>query len=200
MLIRRWATRLCLLLAVLPLSCAAEEAAFLPYGTRPFVFSAEAARENVLMAEELPEAPHLSARHANETYPSSEWMVVHNTPSLATDDKRDRIFDWQFLVVHGVYGASVAFDDYATARGLGQPCGFEEGNPDLGRNPTVGRIAVHGAVEFGMVVAGDAALKWFGRRQGLPHWLNGVGGSLAAAIGTRKHLRGGLAWVHTGCL
>ena len=127
----------------------------------------------------------------------SVLILVALAPAQTLPEAPQRILDWQFVSAHAVYGASNAFDNYVTQRGLG--CAFE-GNPDLGRNPSARAQAIHGLVEFSAVVAGDAAFKWFGRRQGIPRWLNSLGGNLGAFIGTGKHLQGGLAWVHTGCL
>lgn len=112
--------------------------------------------------------------------------ILPNAPS-------QRIFDWSFVAGHAVYAGASAFDGYETARNLGT-CAFE-GNPDLGPNPSMKALAIHHAVEFGAVLAGDAALKWIGKRQGIPRWLNAVAGNMAAAIGTGKHLQGGMQWV-----
>jgi hypothetical protein len=94
--------------------------------------------------EILPDAPHLQMRPA-ATY--AQYELVNNSPSSFKPEE-SRIFDWQFLTAHGVYGASVAFDDYVTARNVGT-CAFE-GNPDLGRLPTSKAVALHGAVEFAL--------------------------------------------------
>ena len=142
--------------------------------------------------ENLPDAPHLQMRHA-ATYAQDERGIVHNSPSSFKPEK-SRLFDWQFFTAHGLYGASVAFDDYVTARNVGR-CAFE-GNPDLGRLPTSKAIAVHGAVEFALVVAGDTAVKWLGQRNRIPGWMNELGGNLAAFIGTAKHVHGGAQWVN----
>jgi hypothetical protein len=139
--------------------------------------------------EIMPDAPHLQMPPA-ATY--AQYELVDNSPSSFKPEK-PRIFDWQFLTAHGVYGASVAFDDYVTARNVGT-CAFE-GNPDLGRLPTSKAVAFHGAVEFALVVAGDVALKWLGRRNRVPRWANELGGNLAAIIGTAQHVHGGAQWV-----
>jgi hypothetical protein len=139
----------------------------------------------------LPDAPHLQMRPAT-TDAQDERGVVHNSPSAFKPEK-SRLFDWRFLTAHGVYGASAVFDDYVTARNVGT-CAFE-GNPDLGRLPTSKAIAMHSAVEFALVVAGDAAVKWLGQRNDVPRWVNGLGGNLGAFIGTAKHVRGGAQWV-----
>jgi hypothetical protein len=114
--------------------------------------------------------------------------------SLPEAPKPQKILSWDFLAVHAVYGASNAFDNYETQRHLGV-CAFE-GNPDLGRTPTAKAQAIHGAVEFAAVVAGDALLKWYGRHQGIPRWLNSVGGSSFAIIGLTKHTHAGMQWVN----
>ena len=168
--------------------------------TRPFALRTEAATANDPEEAELPEAPHMSGVPLVETNSPGEWMIVHNTPGRAVADKPNRIFDWQFMAVHGVYGAAVAFDDYVTIRGLGPTCPFVEGNPDLGPNPSAKSVAIHGAVEFASVVVGDALLKWYGRRTDAPQWVQHMLGSVAAAIGTGKHLHGGYLWTQTGCL
>jgi len=126
-------------------------------------------------------------------------LLAQTTPD-APSAKRDRLLDWQFIAVHSVYGAANAFDNYATARGLGSACPYVEGNPDLGPTPSSKSIAIHASIEFAAVVAGDAALKAIGRHLGMPKWLNNSVGSLAAVIGTGKHLRGGYQWTQTGCL
>jgi len=118
--------------------------------------------------------------------------TVHNLPDAPSQTQK-RIFDWSFITGHAIYGASVAFDDYVTARNVGT-CAFE-GNSDLGRLPSSKAIAIHGAVEFTAVVAVDAAFKWFGRQQGVPHWLNKTGGNIGAIIGTSKHVHGGYQWI-----
>ena len=119
-------------------------------------------------------------------------------PSLFADapdgPKPQRIFDWSFITVHAVYAGSNAFDNYETQRHLGV-CAWE-GNPDLGRNPTPKAQAIHGLVEFGAVVTGDALLKWYGRHEEMPRWLNILTGSTAAAIGTYKHTHAGMEWVN----
>jgi hypothetical protein len=141
--------------------------------------------------ELIPDAPHLQVRPtASRT--QDEGEVVHNSPS-SLKPERLRLFDWQFVVAHGVYGASAAFDNYITARNVGT-CAFE-GNPDLGRLSTSKAIAIHGATEFALVVAADVALKWLGRRNGVPRWANELGGNVGAFIGTAKHIRGGTQWV-----
>lgn len=118
--------------------------------------------------------------------------TVHNLPD-APSHTQEKIFDWSFITGHAIYGTSVVFDGYITARNVGA-CAFE-GNPDLGRLPSSKAIAVHGAVEFAAVVAGDALLKWYGRRQGIPPWINKLGGNIGAIIGTAKHTHGGYQWV-----
>lgn len=145
----------------------------------------------IASGEILPDAPHLQMRPA-ATYAQDEHVLVHNSPS-SFKPENPRIFDWQFLTAHGVYGASVVFDDYVTARNVGT-CAFE-GNPDLGRLPTSKAIALHGAVEFALVVAGDVAMKWLGRRNRVPRWANELGGNLGAIIGTAQHVHGGAQWV-----
>lgn len=105
-----------------------------------------------------------------------------------------RIFDWSFITGHTVYGLSVAGDDYLTQHNL-YSCAFE-GNPDLGRTPTAKAQAIHGLVEFGAVVTADALFKWFGRHQGVPKWVNMVGGNLGATIGTVKHSHAMAQWVN----
>jgi hypothetical protein len=114
----------------------------------------------IAAAERVPNAPHLQMRPP-VNYTQDKRGVVHNSPSLYLPE-RPRLFDWPFLVAHGVYGASVAFDAYVTARNVGT-CAVE-GNPDLGRLPTSKAIAIHGATEVGLVVAADVAMKWLGRR------------------------------------
>jgi hypothetical protein len=152
-------------------------------------------------AGELPDSPHLKMRGPMETYAPDQRMLVHNVPNrVVLAEPPRKILDWQFVTVHAIYAASNAFDHYVTARGLGQPCGFVEGNTDLGSNPSPKSLAVHGAVEFAAVVAGDAFVKWMGRRNKVPHWFNEFNGSIAATIGTVKHIHGGMAWVNTGCL
>jgi hypothetical protein len=141
--------------------------------------------------EILPDAPHLQMRPA-ATYAQNENELVHNSPS-SFKPETSRIVDWQFLTAHGIYGASVVFDDYVTARNVGT-CAFES-NPDLGRLPTPKAIAFHGAVEFAVVVAGDAAMKWLGRRNSVSRWVNELGGNLGAIIGTARHVHGGTQWV-----
>jgi hypothetical protein len=145
----------------------------------------------IAQGEILPDAPHLQMR-PEATYAQNENALVHNSPSSFKTEK-SRLVDWQFLTVHGIYGASVVFDDYVTARNVGT-CAFES-NPDLGRLPTPKAIALHGAVEFAVVVAGDVAMKWLGRRNGVPGWANQLGGSLGAIIGTARHVHGGTQWV-----
>lgn len=145
---------------------------------------------------ELPNAPHLSARHPIETYGLDERMIVHNYPNRINkrDADRERIVDWSFVLGHGIYAGATAFDNYQTAKNLGT-CAFE-GNPDLGRNPSNRDIAVHASVEFAAVVAGDLLIRWYGSRHGIPRWLNMAGGNLGSAIGTGKHVRGGMQWVN----
>lgn len=142
--------------------------------------------------EHIPDGPHLQVRPTTN-YTPDERGIVHNSPSTFKQE-RPRLVDWQFVVAHGVYGASVAFDGYVTARNVGT-CAFE-GNADLGPLPTSKAIAMHGATEFAVVIAGDVALKWLGRRNGVSRWVNEVGGTLGAFIGTAKHIRGGAQWVH----
>jgi hypothetical protein len=141
--------------------------------------------------ELIPDAPHLQMQPP-ASYMQGEREVVHNSPSLFSPE-RPKLFDWPFVVAHGVYGASVAFDTYVTARNVGT-CAFE-GNPDLGRSPTTKAIAIHGTTEVALVVAADVALKWLGRRNGVTRWVNELGGNIGAFIGTAKHIRGGTQWV-----
>jgi hypothetical protein len=122
-----------------------------------------------------------------------ENAVVHNLPSAAAPPRQDRIFDWSFILGHGIYAGSSAFDSYETAKNLGS-CAFEN-NADLGRNPSNKSLAVHGAVEFSAVLAGDALIKWAGQKNHVPRWLNQPLGLMAAGIGTGKHLKGGMDWV-----
>lgn len=145
-------------------------------------------------AGELPNAPHLSMRAPTETYSPDERLRVHNYPNRRiVEADRNRIFDWSFILGHGIYAGSLAFDSYETARNVGT-CA-SEGNPDLGTDPGNRRLVVHGLVEFGAVLAGDALIKWAGRRNNVPRWLNTSVGVMAAGIGTAKHLNGGMQWV-----
>lgn len=144
-------------------------------------------------AEELPQAPSMTLRQPVETYEPDQRMLVHNYPDRAIPERQDRIVDWSFVLGHAIYGASNAFDNWETQRYLGT-CAWE-GNPDLGRNPSARAQAIHGAVEFGAVVGGDLLLKWWGRKAGVPRWANMLGGNLGSAIGTGKHLRGGMQWI-----
>lgn len=148
-------------------------------------------------AGELPNAPSHSMRAPIETYSPDEQMIVHNTPARSKEDKF-RVFDWQFVAVHGVYAGSLVFDDLVTSRGVANGCA--EANPDLGPRPSSKQLALHGLLEFGLVVGGDAGLKALGRHMDAPVWLSRTFGSLAAAIGTGKHIRGGYAWTQTNCL
>jgi len=141
---------------------------------------------------ELPNAPHIAMHQPIETYGPDERMIVHNTPSHHAGE--ERIIDWSFVLGHGIYAGAIAFDNYQTAKNLGT-CAFE-GNPDLGRNPSNRDIAVHASVELGAVVAGDLLIRWYGSRHGIPRWLNIAGGNLGSAIGTGKHIRGGMQWVN----
>lgn len=141
--------------------------------------------------ELIPDAPHLQMQPP-ASYVQDERGVVHNSPS-SFKSERPKLFDWHFVVAHGVYGASVAFDNYVTALNVGT-CAFE-GNADLGRLPTSKAIAIHGATEFALVVTADVALKWLGRRNGVPRWVNELGGNVGAFIGTAKHVHGGTQWV-----
>jgi len=122
-------------------------------------------------------------------------LLVASTPSQGQEipNHPQRLIDWSFVTTHAVYGAANAFDGYETARHVGV-CAAE-GNPDLGPNPTSKSIAIHSAVEFGAVVTGDLLLKWWGRHQGVPRWLNNSFSSVGAGIGTFKHIRGGSQWV-----
>lgn len=130
----------------------------------------------------MPDAPSHSAA-----------MVVHNAPGSAMVTRPPRIVDWSFVAGHAAYAGAAAFDNWETARGLGN-CAWE-GNPDLGRNPSAKRIAIHGFAEVSAVTAGDYLLKWYGIRHGSPRWLNMLSGELGAGIGTGKHLQGGMQWV-----
>jgi hypothetical protein len=140
--------------------------------------------------ELIPDAPHLQMRPP-ASYMQTESGVLHDYPS--SFKRRPRLVDWQFIVAHGVYGASVAFDNYVTARNVGT-CAFE-GNPDLGRLPSSKAIAIHAATEVALVVVADVGLKWLGRRNEVPRWVNELGGNMSALIGTAKHVRGGTQWV-----
>lgn len=131
-------------------------------------------------ASELPDAPHLSMSAAVTLDPN----VVHNTPSFSP--KAPRNLDWRFLTAHGVYASAVAFDGLVTAKGLGRPCGFVEGNTDLGQNPSVKKIAIYSLVEFSAVTAMDYVFKRT-RMPGLSY--------IGASIGTIKHVHGGTQWV-----
>lgn len=111
---------------------------------------------------------------------------------------KSRVFDWQFATVHSVYAGSLIFDDLLTSRGVSHGCA--EANQDLGIHPSARQLAIHGLIEFGLVTAGDAGLKALGRRQDVPRWLSRTVGSLGAAIGTFKHVQGGMAWTQTNCL
>jgi hypothetical protein len=117
-----------------------------------------------------------------------EANIVHNSPSYAPEPPRN--LDWRFLTAHGVYAGSVIFDDLITMKGLGRPCGFVEGNSDLGPNPSAQKMAIHGLVEFAAVTTMDYFLK----RTHVPG-LSYIG----AGIGTAKHLHGGIQWLNTGC-
>ncbi len=114
--------------------------------------------------------------------------VVHNSPSYAPESTRN--LDWRFLTAHGVYAGAVIFDDLITMKGLGRPCGFVEGNSDLGPNPTAKSMAIHGLVEYAAVTTMDYFLKRT-RVPGLSY--------IGAGIGTAKHLHGGIQWLNTGC-
>jgi|SRR6266850_1545746 len=140
---------------------------------------------------ELPNAPHMAMHQPLETYEPDQRMLVHNTPSHQAG--RERIVDWSFLMGHGVYAGSLAFDSYETAKNVGT-CAME-GNPDLGTDPGNKRLVIHGLVEFGAVVAGDALIKWAVQRNNVPRWFVRPLGVMAAGIGTGKHIRGGMQWV-----
>ncbi len=122
-------------------------------------------------------------------------LLVASTPSHGQEipNHPQRLIDWSFVTTHALYGAANAFDGYQTAAHVGV-CAAE-GNPDLGSNPTSKSIAIHSAVEFGAVVTGDLLLKWWGRHQQIPRWLNNSMSGLGAGIGTFKHVRGGSQWV-----
>jgi hypothetical protein len=122
--------------------------------------------------------------------PSADYEanIVHNSPSYAPEPPRN--LDWRFLTAHGVYAGAVIFDDLITMKGLGRPCGFVEGNSDLGPNPSAQKMAIHGLVEFAAVTTMDYFLK----RTHVPG-LSYIG----AGIGTAKHLHGGIQWLNTGC-
>jgi hypothetical protein len=118
----------------------------------------------------------------------AEANVVHNSPSHKPEAAKN--LDWRFLTAHGVYAGAVTFDDLITMKGLGRPCGFVEGNSDLGPNPTAKSMAIHGLVEFAAVTTMDYFLKRT-RVPGLSY--------IGAGIGTAKHLHGGFQWLNTGC-
>ena len=149
-------------------------------------------------AGELPDAPHLKMRGPIETYGPDERMIVHNSPSAFTPVGEHRVFDWQFVAVHGVYAGALAFDLALTSRGVGNGC--EEASSNLGPHPSNNRIVAFGLAEFSGVVALDAGMKALARYQRIPRWLATAGGSLGAGIGIVKHLRGGMAWTRTACL
>jgi hypothetical protein len=121
---------------------------------------------------------------------------VHNAPAKIQRDSP--VVDWSFLAVHSAYASALVFDDLMTSRGVSHGCA--EANPDLGPRPSTKQLAVHGAIEFGFVVAGDVGLKALGKHLGAPAWLSRTFGSLGAAIGTGKHIQGGIAWTRTNCL
>lgn len=147
----------------------------------------------VAMSATLPDSPGTVRGQIVETYPRDERMVVHNRPNPVRTDKQPRIFDWSFALGQAVYAGSLAFDSYETAKNVGV-CA-SEGNPDLGTDPGNKRLVVHGLIEFGAVLGGSAFIKWAGQRNHSPRWLNNSLGLLAPAIGTVKHVRGGLDWV-----
>ncbi len=134
--------------------------------------------------------PVTPAANAAPNVPAADYEanIVHNSPSHEPVSQRN--LDWRFLTAHGVYAGAVIFDDLITMKGLGRPCGFVEGNNDLGPNPTAKSMAIHGLVEFAAVTTMDYFLK----RTHVPG-LSYVG----AGIGTAKHLHGGIQWVNTGC-
>lgn len=144
---------------------------------------------------ELPDAPHLKMRPSQptETYSADERMIVHNTPSN-NRIRSERIFDLSFFTGIGIYAGSSAFDRYETQNNL-FTCAFE-GNPDLGLTPSDKAQAIHGLVEFGGVFAGTVFLKWVGHKNNIPHWATVAASSIPAAIGTGKHIHGGMEWVH----
>lgn len=142
----------------------------------------------------LPDSPGTVRGAIVETYGPDERMQVHNTPSEVRTRNEQRIVDWSFVLGHAIYGAATAFDNYETQKYLGT-CAYE-GNPDLGRTPTAQKQAIHAFVEASAVTAGDYLLKWFGRRQGVPRWMNSISGNIAATIGTAKHTRAGMQWVN----
>jgi hypothetical protein len=124
----------------------------------------------------------------NPTATDGEANIVHNSPSRRPESPRN--LDWRFLTAHGVYAGAVVFDDLITMKGLGRPCGFVEGNNELGPNPTAKSMAIHGLVEFAAVTTMDYFLKRT-RVPGLSY--------IGAGIGTAKHLHGGIQWLNTGC-
>ena len=124
----------------------------------------------------------------NPVTTDAEANIVHNSPSHAPESPRN--LDWRFLTAHGVYAGAVVFDDLITMKGLGRPCGFVEGNNELGPNPTARSMAIHGLVEFAAVTTMDYFLKRT-RVPGLSY--------IGAGIGTAKHLHGGIQWLNTGC-
>jgi hypothetical protein len=123
-----------------------------------------------------------------------ENAVVHNLPSYAAPPRQDRIFDWSFILGHSIYAGASAFDSYETAKHVGV-CA-SEGNPDLGSDPSNRRLIVHGVIEFGAALAGDALIKWAGQKNRVPRWLNQPLGLVAAGVGTAKHVKGGMDWVN----
>lgn len=121
---------------------------------------------------------------------------VHNVPSPVQRDAP--VVDWTFVAVHSAYAGALIFDDLMTSRGVSHGCA--EANPDLGPRPSSKQLAIHGAIEFGFVVAGDAGLKALGKHLGAPAWMSRTIGSLGAAVGTFKHAQGGALWLKTNCL
>jgi hypothetical protein len=124
----------------------------------------------------------------NPTSTDNEANIVHNSPSRILESPKN--LDWRFLTAHGVYAGAITFDDLITMKGLGRPCGFVEGNNELGPNPTAKSMAIHGLVEFAAVTTMDYFLKRT-RVPGLSY--------IGAGIGTAKHLHGGFQWLNTGC-
>lgn len=123
-----------------------------------------------------------------------------DAPSQTRSHATGRVFDRSFLVVHGVYALSGAFDYYVTARGVQHGCRYIEANHQLGQMPSNGTIAGYGAAEFAVVTLGDAAVKVLARRM---HWGRrraGIWGSVGAIGMTAAHVHYGVGWVRTGCL
>lgn len=134
---------------------------------------------------EMPDAP-------------SERMMVHTPVAPAP---AYRIVDRPFVTVYALYWGSAVFDFYTTSRGTGNPaCLYWEGNSDLGKHPSNGRIAGYAMGEAAAVTVGGIALKALGRHLGMSRRMATLVSSGPALWGTRWHVKGGMSWVRTGCL